>query len=319
MSTNNPIILVCEPLAQAPMAWLKGVARVIEGGCACEAFAANAQDATGLVVRTYTNVDRALLDRLPNLKVVGRAGVGVDNIDLDACAARGVTVVHTPDANTQAVVEYVVCLLGDALRPRVFLDHALPLDQWEHARSEIVASRQMSELTLGILGCGRVGSRLAEVAQAIGFRVLFNDLLNVKPAHASSAMRVDAETLFRESDILSIHIDGRPSNRDFVGAPIIGLMRSDVVVINTSRGMVLQTEALALFLQANPKARAILDVHDPEPFTADNPLVKLPNAFLAPHLASRTETAMTNMSWVVRDVIEVAMGRTPKFQVGFKA
>jgi D-3-phosphoglycerate dehydrogenase len=100
---------------------------------------------------------------------------------------------------------------------------------------------------------------------------------------------------------------------------MIGLMRSDVVVINTSRGMVLQTEALALFLQANPIARAILDVHDPEPFTADNPLVKLPNAFLAPHLASRTETAMTNMSWVVRDVIEVAMGRTPKFQVSFKA
>ena len=319
MSSKNLIILVSEPLAEAPMAWLKGIAQVVEGDSASQAFAANAPNATGLVVRTYTKVDRALLDRLPKLKVVGRAGVGVDNIDLDACAARGVVVVHTPDANTQAVVEYVVCLLADALRPRVFLDHALPLDQWEHARSEIVASRQMSELTLGILGCGRVGSRLAEVAQSIGFRVVFNDLLNVTPAKANSAIRVDAPTLFRESDIISIHIDGRPSNRDFVGAPFIGLMRSDVVVINTSRGMVLQSEALTLFLQANPKARAILDVHDPEPFTADNPLVKLPNAFLAPHLASRTETAMTNMSWVVRDVIEVAMGRSPKFQVGFKA
>ncbi len=313
MSDKKPIILVAEPLAPAPLAWIKTIATVVEASADSPTFAANAPEALGMVVRTYTRVDRALLERLPQLKVVGRAGVGVDNIDLVACAQRGVKVVHTPDANTQAVIEYVICLLADALRPRVFLDRALTLQQWEHTRGDIVAGRQMSELTLGILGCGRVGSRLAEVAQAIGFRVLFNDLLDVAPANAGRAKRVDVATLFGESDIISIHIDGRPSNRDFVGASLIGLMRPDVLLINTSRGMVLQTPALALFLQAHPQARAILDVHEPEPFTADNPLINLPNAFLAPHLASRTETAITNMSWVVRDVIEVTAGRAPQY------
>jgi len=314
MLEKNPYILVTERLADEPLAWLKGCAQVIEGGVESSAFAQHAAEATGLVVRTYTQVDTALLARMPKLKVVGRAGVGVDNIDLTACAQRGIRVVHTPDANTQAVVEYVVCLLVDALRPRVFLDHVLTLDAWEAARREIVADRQMNELTLGILGLGRVGSRLAAVAGAIGFRVLFNDILPIDLARTHGACSVDVQTLMRESDVISIHIDGRPSNRDFVGAPLIGLMRPAVVLINTSRGMVLQTAALALFLQAHPQARAIADVHEPEPFTADNPLVNMPNAFLAPHLASRTNTAMTNMSWVVRDVLEVLAGRTPAFE-----
>lgn len=314
MFEKKPHILVTEPLAEEPLSWLKGLAQVVEGGADSNAFAEHAAEATGLIVRTYTQVNSELLARMPKLRVVGRAGVGVDNIDLIACALRGVRVVHTPDANTQAVVEYVVCLLADALRPRVFLDHVLSLEAWEAARHEIVADRQMNELTLGILGLGRIGSRLAAVAGAIGFRVLFNDILPVDTSRTHGARSVDIQTLMRESDVISIHIDGRPSNRDFVGAPLIGLMRPNVLLINTSRGMVLQTAALGLFLQAHPQARAIADVHELEPFTAENPLVNMPNAFLAPHLASRTNTAMTNMSWVVRDVIEVLAGRVPTFE-----
>lgn len=312
MIEQKPIVLVTEPLADAPMAWLRSRGEVIEASSNSETFQRHAAAAVALVVRTYTRVDADLLAQLPKLRVVGRAGVGVDNIDLESCRARGVTVVHTPDANTQAVVEYVSCLILDALRPRRFIRESLALSAWESLRGEVVAVRQMSELTLGILGCGRIGRRLAEVGTAIGFRVIFHDLLEIPQGQSGGALAVSLAALFRESDVLSIHIDGRPSNRAFVGSALLETLPKTALVINTSRGMVLQSDALAKFLLANPAARAILDVHDPEPFTADHPLIGLANASLAPHLASRTQTAVTNMSWVVRDVMGVIEGRQPQ-------
>ncbi len=305
-------ILVTEPLVRAPLEWLQGQCNVIEAASDSELFASYAHKATGLVVRTYTRVDRPLLERLPNLRVVARAGVGVDNIDLDACLARRIAVVHTPDANTQAVVEYIVCLLADALRPRTLLDHAITLSQWESLRARTAPVRQMNETTLGIVGFGRIGRRVAQVAAAIGFRVIFHDILTIDPRHCSGASAVDLATLCSQADVVTLHIDGRPANRNFFNEAPIALMRDDVTLINTCRGMVIDARALASFLRTHPSARAVLDVHDPEPFTDDYPLLRIPNAMLAPHLASRTESAMTNMSWVVRDVVEVLQGRPPK-------
>ncbi|MSR69848.1 MAG: 3-phosphoglycerate dehydrogenase [Phycisphaerales bacterium] len=315
MSLQKEIILVTEPLVSHPLEWLRGECDVIEAASASKRFADYSLKAKGLVVRTYTRVDESLLARLPNLRVVGRAGVGVDNIDLAACKARGVAVVHTPDANTQAVVEYVVCLLADALRPRTLLNHAVALEAWESLRAGTAPARQMSETTVGILGFGRIGRRVAQVAGSIGFRVLFNDLLPIDPRVCSGAKAVDLATLAAESDVLTLHIDGRSANRNFVNNALIDSLRDDVTILNTCRGMVIDPSALASFLRAHPRARAILDVHEPEPFTSDYPLLGLHNAMLAPHLASRTETAMTNMSWVVRDVVEVLRGRAAKHQV----
>lgn len=315
MEQQKPHILVTEQLADAPFAWLKRSAQVTEAAPQSPAFAAAAPSVLGLVVRTYTTVDDALLARLPALRVVGRAGVGVDNIDLAACARRGVVVVNTPDANTQAVVEYVLCLLCDALRPRVFLDRALDQVAWDAARSEIAAQRQMSELTLGILGVGRIGTRLAQVAAAIGFHVLLHDLREIDPSQCGGGEVVPLSRLLAESHVISVHVDGRPSNRHFLNADRLAQLRPDVLLINTSRGMVLPASDLARFLGANPLARAVLDVHDPEPIAANCPLLGLRAAFLAPHLASRSETAMENMSWVVRDVVTVAQGGAPKHRV----
>jgi phosphoglycerate dehydrogenase-like enzyme len=315
MEAQKPHILVTERLADGPFAWLRRSAQVTEASPNTPAFAAAAPNAVGLVVRTYTTVNDALLARLPSLRVVGRAGVGVDNIDLPACARRGVIVVNTPDANTQAVVEYVLCLLCDALRPRVFLDRALDQAAWDAARNEIAAQRQMSELTLGILGVGRIGTRLAQVAAAIGFHVLLHDLREIDASQCGGGEIVPLTRLLAESHVVSVHVDGRPSNRNFLNADRLAQLRPDVLLINTSRGMVLPASDLARFLAANPKARAVLDVHDPEPIAPNCPLLGLRAAFLAPHLASRSETAMENMSWVVRDVVAVAQGGTPRHPV----
>ena len=308
-----PLVVVTEPLSDAPMAWLRERARVVEAFPGTPGFAGASDAAEALVVRTLTRVDDALLDSMPRLQVVARAGVGLDNIDLEGCRRRHVRVVHTPDANTQAVVEYVLCLLCDALRPRLFLERAVDADAWERIRGEVAGERQMDELTLGVLGFGRIGSRVAQVARAIGFRVLYHDLLAFAPAVRHGAEPVSAPELFERSDVITLHIDGRPNNRRFVNASLIKHMRPQALLLNTCRGFVLDHEALADFLRMHAGAQALLDVHEPEPFTADHPLLGMRNAHLAPHLASRTRSAMDRMSWVVRDAVAVLEGRKPEF------
>jgi phosphoglycerate dehydrogenase-like enzyme len=237
----------------------------------------------------------------------------VDNIDVAACRARGVEVVYTPDANTQAVVEYVLSLLGPVLRRQISLAEAVDKGRWQQLRAELSSPRQMSELTLGILGLGRIGGRLAEVAAAIGFgRVLYNDLVEIPPARRHGAVSVPVESLFSEADIVSLHVDGRPSNRHFVGRRLIGYLKPGVTLVNTSRGFVVENQALAGFLRDNPEALALLDVHDPEPFDGTYPLLGLANARLSPHLAAATGRADLNMSWVVRDVAAVLDGDPPQ-------
>jgi phosphoglycerate dehydrogenase-like enzyme len=307
------LIIATEMLDPVPSAWLSSRARLEFAGPDTPFFASVAGEAGGILIRTYTRVDADLLDRLPRLRVVGRAGVGLDNIDLPECRRRGVEVVHTPEANTQAVVEYVTALLCDALRPRLVLPGPVSLDRWHELRRDVVAERQMDTLTLGILGLGRIGRRVAEVARAIGFRVRANDVLPMAGESQRCAEPVELETLFAESDVISLHIDGRPENRGFVDRRLLSLLKPDVTLLNTCRGMVLDHDALGAHLRNHPGSQALLDVHDPEPPTPDHPLWDLPNAHLLPHLASRTRQATENMSWVVKDVVAVLEGRQPRW------
>ncbi|MDA0296578.1 MAG: NAD(P)-dependent oxidoreductase [Planctomycetota bacterium] len=309
---NPPLVVRTEHLDPAAEAWIAERCEFLVASPGDAAFESVAARITGLVVRTYTEVNEALLDRLPSLKVVARAGVGVDNIDVAACRRRGIEVVHTPDANTQAVVEYVTALLCDALRPRVFLSEAVDQTAWNKIRSEICGGSQMNELSLGILGFGRIGRRIAEVAGAIGFTVRYHDLLDIDASHRAGAEPVSLERLFEMSDALTIHVDGRKTNHGLINTALLSLMKSDSILLNTSRGFVVDESAIAEWLAEHPAAQAVLDVHEQEPFTDDNPLIELPNAHLAPHLASRTTTAMANMSWVVKDLWRVLDGERPK-------
>lgn len=312
MTNDRPIVVQSEHLSPRPAAWLAERAQLIVCSYDDPAFAAHLANAEGLVVRTYTQVTDKLLAQAPRLKVVGRAGVALENIDIPACRARGVEVVHAPGSNAQAVVEYVLCLMGDALRPRVTVDRPVPQDVWDRLREEVFAKRQISERTVGILGLGRIGKRIAQVCGAIGCECLYHDVVDVPEEKRFGASPVSPEELFARSDVISIHIDSRPSNRHFVNAERIALMKSDVLVINTSRGFVFDYQALALFMRENRDAQAMIDVHDPEPFDASYPILGLKNVKLYPHLAGRTETALENMSWVVRDVMAVIEGRAPE-------
>jgi len=310
---SKPLVLVTEHLDDAALQWLASRCQVERVGYDTPEFPARLGHADALVIRTYTKITPDLLAASPRLKVVARAGVGLDNVDLAACAARGVAVVHTPDANTRAVVEYLFALLLDATRPRAFLDGPLEAARWREVREELKARRQLCELTLGIYGLGRVGSGVARAAAGFNMRVLYHDLLDIPPAGRFGAEPVPRDKLMEEADVLSIHVDGRRSNRGLVNADAIGRLKSDVLLINTSRGFVVDTLALADFMLAHPAACAMLDVHEPEPFDATYPLVEIPNIHLAPHIASATTLAHASMSWVVKDVWRVLNGEEPEF------
>ncbi|MCC7350753.1 MAG: hypothetical protein IT446_09305 [Phycisphaerales bacterium] len=311
---DKPVVLVTEGGDPRPLAWLKERARVIEAKVDEPAYAAALGEAQGLSVRTYTRVDQALLERMPKLRVVGRGGVGLENIDVAACRSRGVEVVYTPDANTLAVGDYVVGYMLQLLRPWEFFSDA-PYGPAEFKRiRNTVRGRQLNELTIGILGMGRVGRRVGHLAaNGFGMRVLYNDLLDVSNQLMFPARSVEKEVLFAEADVLTIHVDMRPGNEHLVCRDQLSRMKPTSIVINTSRGEVLDAAALAEAIRSGKLFGAALDVFHPEPPGEDFPLLGLNNVLLTPHIAARTQTAMENMSWVVRDLIEVLEGRKPKY------
>lgn len=308
MGTARPLVVITEDLDPAPERWLAERCEVVRCGVEDARFEGLLARADALVVRTYTIVDEKLLSRGPRLRVVGRAGVGLDNFDLKACEAAGVRVVNTPDANTRAVVEYVFALLADATRPRVFLDRAMDAKSWNAMRRELVGERELNEMTLGIYGFGRIGSGVARVGRAFDMEVIYHDIREIPESDRHGARPVSREELLQKADVLTVHVDGRPENRGLVGAEAFGLMRENVIFINTSRGFIVDAGALGTFMRGHERAMALIDVHEPEPFGETYPLLGMKNVHLAGHLASGTKKAKENMSWVVREVWE-ALGK----------
>ncbi|MEL7473549.1 MAG: NAD(P)-dependent oxidoreductase, partial [Planctomycetota bacterium] len=311
-SEAAPLVLQTEDLDTEASAWLEARAQLVRCELVDPAFAVRLPMAEGLVVRTYTRIDRAMLERAPKLRVVGRAGVGLDNIDVAACRRRGVAVVHTPDANTRAVVEFVLACLLDATRPRVFLEGALDAGEWKRARRELIAERELAGRRLGVYGMGRVGSQVARAAAALDMDVVYHDLREIQPEHRHGATPVSRETLLETSDVVTVHVDGRSENRGLINADAFARMMDDVLFLNTSRGFVVEAHALASCMIEHPGAQAVLDVHDPEPFGPTYPLLDIENVHLTPHIASGTRAAKRSMSWVVRDVWRVLSGEAPR-------
>jgi phosphoglycerate dehydrogenase-like enzyme len=310
---TKPLVIQTEDLDPLCVAWLSERCEVVRCYHTKPEFPDLLRRADALVVRTYTRVDEALLAGAPNLKVLGRAGVALENVDVGACLARGVQVCNTPGSNTRAVVEFFTALLMDAVRPRVFLEGPLEGEDWHQARRELVAPRELGEMTIGIWGFGRIGSAVARVARALDMRMLYHDIVEIAPDARSGATPVPLDTLLAESDVLTIHIDYRQANRHALNSARLAQLKDDALIINTSRGFVIDPGALADFLNAHPSAQAVLDVHDPfEPMSADYPLLGVDNAFCTPHLASGTERAKREMSWVVRDVWRVLSGEKPE-------
>jgi len=318
---DRPTVLVAEPLAPEPLDWLRANAVVVEHAPEDEGFDDALAKAHGLVVRTRTRVDRERLDGAPNLKVVGRAGVGIETIDADACAERGVRIVFTPGVNADAVAEFTIAMILRAIRPiaterEPMIDHAPSTNAaaWEDWRRACTSARSSDTESLGIVGLGEIGSRVARLGAALAMRVRYCDVTEIADDRRWDAEPCTLDELYAHSSVVTLHIDGRAENTHLVDAGAFAKMRTDVVFVNAARGSVVDEAAACAFARDNPDARLILDVHENEPFDPASPLGELANVTRTPHLGAATRSAKERMSWVVRDVVRVLSGMEPEHE-----
>jgi len=304
-----PTVVVSETLSDASLEYLRRHAEVIRTNPDEVANVIHLADA--LCVRTYTQVNEELLAKAAKLKVVARAGVALENINIPACRARGIEVVHTPEANTLAVVDYTIRMMIELNRRFWALEGYVPGEEFHRIRKQAFG-RFLSSATLGIVGCGRIGSRVGRAAAALGMKVLYNDILDIKVDYP--AMAVDKPTLYAESDIITIHVPLTKLTHRFINADSIGQFKRRAQFINAARGQCVNYHDLAEAIRRGHVAGAVIDCHDPEPPTPDYPMFGLgQNVILTPHVAARVPEAMERMSDVVYDVVAVLEGRAAKF------
>lgn len=307
-------MLVTEPFDQQAMKRLETEAETRLASSYDEAtLIAEAADAEAIVVRARGAITRRVIEAAPRLKVIGRHGVGVDNIDVDTAAERGVYVVNTPLANQQAVAEHALAMIL-ALATRLLEgDAAVRAGEWD-ARNRLVGL-ELQERLLGLVGFGNVGKRLATLASGIGMDVAFHDPGLPGDHEFAPARRMDFEELLATSDVVSIHTPLTPTTHHLIDEDVLRSMKSSAILINTARGPLVDQVALERALAEGWIAGAGLDVFDPEPPEPDCGLLKLPNVVVTPHMAAHTADALRAMAGVVDDVLAVLRGDLPTYPV----
>src|SRR2546425_355463 len=245
-------------------------------------------DADALIVRSATKVDADLFERASRLRVVGRAGVGVDNIDLEAATRRGVLVMSTPGGNAVSVAEHTFALLLALARQVPRLDAAIHEGRWEKSSA---AGTEVRGKTLGLIGLRRIGSEVAVRARAFDMRVLaYDPFISEAAAREMSVELVALDKLLAESDFVSLHTALSPATQNLISARTIQKVKRGARIINTARGELIDEAALAEALKSGQLAGAAVDVFAEEP-PKNSPLTRLPNVIATPHVAGSTAEA----------------------------
>lgn len=265
-------------------------------------------DVDAIVVRSETKITARVLGAAPRLTVVGRAGVGVDNIDVAAATARGVYVVNAPSGNVGAAAEHTFALVLALLRHVVAADQGVRAGSW--TRGQLIG-HELRGKTLGLVGIGRVGSLVARRAAAFEMTVVAHDPFATEAvARSLGARLVELDELLATSDVVSLHVPLTERTRDLIDAAALARMKRSAVLVNCARGEVVDQGALAAALQQGTIAGAALDVFAAEPLPADSALLRAPRTILTPHIAGSTHEAQTNVAVdVARQVLEVLAGR----------
>lgn len=263
------------------------------------------------IVRNRTQVRGHLLQAASRVRVVGRLGVGLDNIDVEACEARGIEVIPAAGANAESVAEYVVTAALVLLRGAYFSTRAVEAGTWP--RQMLSQGREASGKVLGILGFGSIGRLTARKAAAIGMKVVACDALIPAgdPAwRESGVVHRSLEDLLRESDVVSLHVPLTPETRGLLDARRLGLMKPDAVLVNTARGGLVDEVALAAMLREGRLGGAALDVFDREPLPAGSPLVGVPRLILTPHIAGVTLESNERVSALIAEKVAAVLERS---------
>lgn len=258
-------------------------------------------EATAWIVRNRTQVRGDLLAAAAKVRVIGRLGVGLDNIDVAACEARGIEVIPATGANAESVAEYVVCAAMVLLRGAFFSTKAVEAGTWP--RQTLSQGREAAGKVIGIVGYGNIGRLTARKAEALGMTVVSYDSV------ASDATTRDLESLLSQSDVVSLHIPLTPETRGLLDARRLGLMKRDAVLINTARGGIVDEAALASMLRDGRLGGAALDVFDHEPLPPHSPLAGAPRLLLTPHIAGVTVESNERVSALIAERVAEALER----------
>jgi (S)-sulfolactate dehydrogenase len=263
-----------------------------------------------LIVRNRTQVNAELLARAPRLLVVGRLGVGLDNIDSAACAARGIEVIPATGANALSVAEYVICSVMMLLRGAYLASADVAAGAWPRGR--LSEGRESAGKTLGIIGFGGIGRLVARLGQGIGMRVIAAD--PVIPADSpvwteSGVARREPDALLAEADAVTLHVPLTPETRHLIDARRIEVMPRGAVLVNTARGGVVDEAALAEALRSGRLAGAAIDVFEQEPLPAGSVLAGIPNLVLTPHIAGVARESNQRVSALIAERVGEVLDR----------
>ena len=310
-----PKVLVSDPIAPEGIEILKKVAEVdVKTGLTKDELAAIIGDYDALAVRSETKVTADILAKADKLKIIGRAGVGVDNIDVEAATNRGILVVNSPDGNTFAAAELTVAMLLALARHIPQADQGLRAGRWD--RKKYMGSEVYGK-TLGVIGLGKIGREVAKRLQAFEMRVIgYDPYLKPEQAEALGIKLVDLDTLYRESDYITVHVPKTKETTGMINAEKLALMKPSVRLINVARGGIMDEAAVAEAARAGKIAGAAIDVFTTEPAPADNPLLGIPNILTTPHLGASTEEAQVNVAIdIAEQIVDVLEGKPARAAV----
>ena len=266
-----------------------------------------------LIVRGRTKVTKAVIARATRLKIVGRAGVGVDNIDVGAATARKILVVNAPTSSTTSVAELTIGHMLSLYRHLAQSDRGVKEGRWEKKALE---GRELAGKVLGLVGSGRIGAEVAKRATAFGMRVLaYDPYLRQENGDRLGIELVDKIRLLEEADVVSVHAALTPETRHLVGAKELSLMKRTAILVNCARGEIVNEAALADALKAGAISGAALDVFEKEP-PEGSPILSAPNVVFTPHLGASTREAQDRAgAIIVEQVIQALSGQRPEFLV----
>lgn len=312
-------VLVADPIAAEGVEFLQRHASVdVRTGMPVEQLLSNVGQYDALIVRSETRVSADVLEAGERLQVVARAGVGVDNIDVDAATKRGVLVVNAPLGNTIAAAEHAMALMLSLARRVPQADASVRAGEWKRSR---YIGTELNHKTLGIVGLGKVGLEVARRARSFGMTLLtYDPYVSASAAEAVGARIVTLDELMRQADIVTVHVPLTASNRNLIGEHELKLAKPGLLLLNVARGGVVDERAVVEALRSNRLGGAGFDVFVDEPVGADHPLLSEHHTVLTPHLGASTREAQVKVALeVAEQVVDVMNGRPARGAVNAPA
>lgn len=298
-------VLVCDPVSPKGIALLQQRSefnvQVLDKRLHEADLLPIAKDAVAMVVRSETKITRKLIENAPLLKVVGRAGVGVDNVDVEAATQRGIVVMNTPSGNTISTAELTFSMLMALARKIPQAHMSMKTGEWNR---KAFSGVELYNKTLAILGMGRIGSEVARRAIAFGMRVLaYDPYLSLSRAKALQVELAELDQIYPQADFITVHMPMTDETKGMLNAAAFAKMKKGVRILNCARGGIVNENDLVDAIKSGQVAGAALDVYEVEPLPAQHPLRELPQVIMTPHLGASTEEAQENVGIEVAEAI----------------